>query len=270
MTDKKKNMLFILCAYGFFWLYLMIGISAIMIGILPGDGVPMKILTTIGSWTPTVALLVLFKRLFPAGSVKSFYRSAFKERINIGLVLLTTVIQILIFLSAAGMVSVASDSSFFGLFDLSPRTVGMGVFWTLIQGATGEESGWRGYLQPSVEKRHGVIKASVFVGVIWGVWHIPLWFTAGFAGKDLIIYILTFMIAITSLAVLIGICYKCCRNLFIPMWLHFVFNFIMTMFVGDSLALITWLAAFYTVAALGYGIWYYYKEKNHANSNQMC
>ncbi len=263
-------MLFILCAYGFFWLYLMIGISAIMIGILPGDGVPMKILTTIGSWTPTVALLVLFKRLFPAGSAKSFYRSAFKERINIGLVLLTTVIQILIFLSAAGMISVANNSSFSGLFDLSPRTVGTGVFWTLIQGATGEESGWRGYLQPSVEKRHGVIKASIIVGLIWTFWHIPLWFTAGFAGKDLMLYILAFLITITSLAVLIGICYKCCRNLFIPIWVHFVFNFVLTVFTGDQLILIAWLAVFHAVAALGYGIWYYYKEKSHANSNQMC
>lgn len=38
----------------------------------------------------------------------------------------------------------------------------------------GEECGWRGYLLPKLAVRYGVIPATLFVGVIWAVWHIPL------------------------------------------------------------------------------------------------
>lgn len=41
-------------------------------------------------------------------------------------------------------------------------------------GAFGEEYGWRGYLTPALARRLGWAKASVAVGVLWGVWHAPV------------------------------------------------------------------------------------------------
>jgi membrane protease YdiL (CAAX protease family) len=63
------------------------------------------------------------------------------------------------------------------------------------------------------------------------------------------------MFAIVSIAVIIGICYSHCRNLFVPIWIHFMNNFSLTMFVGETLDVITWLAVCYTLVALGYVIW---------------
>ncbi|MEM0463909.1 MAG: CPBP family intramembrane glutamic endopeptidase [Pyrobaculum sp.] len=40
--------------------------------------------------------------------------------------------------------------------------------------AFGEEYGWRGYLTPALARRLGWAKASVAVGVLWGVWHAPV------------------------------------------------------------------------------------------------
>jgi hypothetical protein len=37
-----------------------------------------------------------------------------------------------------------------------------------------EEIGWRGYLQPRVNERYRVIMAGLIVGVIWAIWHFPL------------------------------------------------------------------------------------------------
>lgn len=40
-------------------------------------------------------------------------------------------------------------------------------------GAAAEEVGWRCLLHPSLETRWGTIGASLAVGVLWGLWHVP-------------------------------------------------------------------------------------------------
>ncbi|TKX55587.1 CPBP family intramembrane metalloprotease [Halorubrum sp. SP3] len=39
-----------------------------------------------------------------------------------------------------------------------------------------EEFGWRGFLQPRFQERLSVLTASLAVGVLWWVWHLPLFF----------------------------------------------------------------------------------------------
>lgn len=38
-----------------------------------------------------------------------------------------------------------------------------------------EEPGWRGFLQPELEKKYGFPIATSFVAAIWYVWHLPVW-----------------------------------------------------------------------------------------------
>lgn len=38
----------------------------------------------------------------------------------------------------------------------------------------GEELGWRGYLLPKIGEKLSPLSASVFTGVIWGLWHAPI------------------------------------------------------------------------------------------------
>jgi membrane protease YdiL (CAAX protease family) len=42
----------------------------------------------------------------------------------------------------------------------------------ILIGAVGEEIGWRGFLQPTLEKKHSILITSIIVGTIWGLWHI--------------------------------------------------------------------------------------------------
>lgn len=52
------------------------------------------------------------------------------------------------------------------------------AFATLIRGGL-EEPGWRGLALPVLQRRIGAFQASLVIGVIWAVWHIPLFLMPG-------------------------------------------------------------------------------------------
>lgn len=44
----------------------------------------------------------------------------------------------------------------------------------LMVAAVGEEAGWRGFLQGALTQRFGLLKGTLLVGLIWGLWHLPI------------------------------------------------------------------------------------------------
>ena len=55
----------------------------------------------------------------------------------------------------------------------------------LIGGPLGEEFGWRSYAVPALGTKLGWRTASLLIGVIWGLWHVPWFFTEGTAQSQM-------------------------------------------------------------------------------------
>ena len=51
------------------------------------------------------------------------------------------------------------------------------LIWLL--GALPEEYGWRGYALPRLLEKYSLLVASLVLGLIWGLWHLPLHFISG-------------------------------------------------------------------------------------------
>lgn len=62
---------------------------------------------------------------------------------------------------------------------MAPLAILATFFWPVLQGGIGEEIGWRGFMLPLLQLRWGPIRASIAVGVCWGVWHVPARFVPG-------------------------------------------------------------------------------------------
>ena len=54
-------------------------------------------------------------------------------------------------------------------------TAALLVGMNLVMGPLGEELGWRGYLLPRLVPSVGLVGAALLVGIVWALWHLPLW-----------------------------------------------------------------------------------------------
>jgi membrane protease YdiL (CAAX protease family) len=90
-------------------------------------------------------------------------------------------------------------------------------------GQAGEEVGWRGYLLPRLTERTGLITASLIVGAIWAVWHLPLFFAPGTDtnGQSFPLYALQIMAYSVALA---WIYWRTGGSLLLTMFMHSAFN----------------------------------------------
>ena len=258
-AGRKQIIVWVVCVWLLLWLMALPVLGALT---LFGDGIIFLLVYASASWSPTIALLILFKKIYPGITRIEFYKNAFKERLNFKLLLFVTILQVLIFVISTGIVSQMRSVTLISLLNLSAANIGMCFFTAMTQGATGEESGWRGFLQPTLEKKYSVIKSALIVGPIWWFWHMPLMvFDSGHEGLAWVQYAAIFLVFCTALAVIIAICYRRCRNLFVPMWLHFVFNVTIPTFIDfnegeGELTLLSIITALYALAAIGYALWY--------------
>ena len=61
----------------------------------------------------------------------------------------------------------------------APSTIIPFVIVTLINGPIPEELGWRGYALDQLQARWSALAASIILGALWTVWHLPLFFFQG-------------------------------------------------------------------------------------------
>jgi membrane protease YdiL (CAAX protease family) len=219
-----------------------------------------SILTLLISWLPVIpfALGAFPSPMLPFGpflaaiitaavvggreGLRSYFRRLIRWRIGVGwyaVALLAPVagwalvayLNVLLGASApeldqlAGWSSIATTTLFFLVYPLT---------------GTWEEPGWRGYALPLLLRRHSALLGSVVLGVLWVLWHLPLFIAGHVPWADG-----AFLFAITFVFTLIYL--HTAGSVLVAFLLHATMNsgagFFVVLFTGEDRVRMYWIAA---------------------------
>ena len=92
-------------------------------------------------------------------------------------------------------------------------------------GPLGEEPGWRGLALPRLQHRYGALVATLILGVLWGLWHLPLFLVRGVDGPFTLPGFGLFLLGVITFAIfLTWVCNNTGGSLLIAILLHATFN----------------------------------------------
>lgn len=98
----------------------------------------------------------------------------------------------------------------------------------------GEEYGWRYFLQPVLQKKYGVRKGIILVGLIWGMWHLPLNLMFYNTIDQGLLSVITQWITCIGYGIFFGYVYQKTDSLWIVCFLHYVNNNLAVILTGQG------------------------------------
>jgi len=145
---------------------------------------------------PFLAAIITVAAVGGKRGLRAYFRRLIRWRVGVGWYVVAFLAPV------AGWAIVAYVNVLLGAAPPSPVQL---AGWSLIVTSTlgflvnpfagaWEEPGWRGYALPLLLRRHSALVASAVVGVIWALWHIPLFLTGLIPWPDaVLVFALSFV-----------------------------------------------------------------------------
>jgi membrane protease YdiL (CAAX protease family) len=136
-------------------------------------------------------------------------------------------------------------------------------------GGMSEEFGWRGYALPRLQAWWNALVSSIVLGVIWTVWHLPLWFLAGSSQQGSSFWLFLTNLVLTS--ILYTWLYNNARgSILVAVVFHAISNTVAQMFPGSTSNLFYWvvLGLIVILVAATYGPSKLVREPRRPSSEQ--
>lgn len=204
------------------------------------------ILHIIGGFGPAIAALFVLEE---DNTVKSIVKSIFEHR--------KKSLNYLFLFSAFEILTIGLSSRELN-FALKMHWIPL-VFLraTFIYGGE-EELGWRGVMQPLLERQLSFPISAIITGTVWGIWHIPLWFINGSSQQNM--SLILFLVLAIILSFWLATIYKKTQCVFACSVFHGLTNTLLSVFIIKlNIVLIIGV-----IAMLVYSIyvWYYGETKS--------
>ena len=164
----------------------------------------------------------------------------------VGIALAATALNVLLGARAPSAADLGGWTGLFSTFAVVLLIPGIGGTW--------EEPGWRGFALPSLQAGRSALVASLILGAVWALWHLPLLAIGQMGGWDIVI-IMAWTLVLTWVYNGTG------GSVLIVMLFHAMFNtvslsFISPMFSGADSVRQSWLlAAVWCAVAVAVVMW---------------
>lgn len=114
-----------------------------------------------------------------------------------------------------------------------------------------EEPGWMGFAFPRMKKRHGLIRSSISLGIIHGLWHLPLWFLMMFSdlGDFWYPFFIAFFVYLVALRVIMAWAYVNTSSLLLSQLIHVSSTGFLAVLVAHFSEPINW-----AISYIGYAV----------------
>lgn len=209
----KEIRRYIIYTFSFSWLFWGIAILLTQTNIATFGNPLMLIPYILGGLSPAICEIYIQKKYCLKEEFRAFRSSIINPRHNI-------IWYILIVLSAFACCSL--PTLFGGATRVQPIYIAFLEFPFMIIGGGVEEIGWRGFLQPALQRKISATASTLIVSVIWAVWHLPLWFIVGTSQTNL--NFLFFLITAIALSFILAALYNATQSIFLCIVMHAFIN----------------------------------------------
>ncbi len=211
-NEKKPILQFVLITFGISWGAEFLVLLLEQLNFLPDVAmkvVAMALISVGAALAPGFAVYRLLKKYHKISGIKDYLKRVFacenKKRFWVGI----------------GFAFV-----YFAVYVVctEPKVEGIPIFLApfmlllMIPGGGWEELGWRGFLQPALEEKIGFVPGTFLMGVIWSVWHLPLWLIQSANQKEFLFW--AFALYCIAFSFLLAITYHTTKSVFAAILLH--------------------------------------------------
>jgi membrane protease YdiL (CAAX protease family) len=131
----------------------------------------------IGGLSPIIAALFIEYRINGFSGITRIVKRSFDFRIKWKWVIIIFLLPLLFNLLSRILFGIFSDRLPESELLQSPlMIIPLFVIMYLIGGGLNEEVGWRNYVLEEFQKKHNALNASIILGILWILWHLPLFF----------------------------------------------------------------------------------------------
>ncbi|MCA9924691.1 MAG: CPBP family intramembrane metalloprotease [Anaerolineales bacterium] len=136
---------------------------------------------------PMIAAFWLTYRENGRLGIKTLWRRAWQLRFDKKWLLPTVLLGPFLALATAGLLILSGHPI---AWETAVPLTALGPLFGLIffTNALPEEFGWRGYALDRLQQQHSALTASLILGLMWGLWHLPLHFIAGTTQEIIPVY----------------------------------------------------------------------------------
>ncbi len=189
------------------------------------------LLTLPGAWAPTLSAIFLIWLSEGWGGIREFLKKVLRWRVGFRwyLVVLFGIAAIAYLAIGIGMlfginppeISPPNGLPREALIGALPIIFFINIF---VGGPLAEDIGWRGYILPKMRERMTVLNASLLIGVIWAIWHLPYFIFPGWNAATGNIPFHWFALLTTSWSVLFAWVYVNTESILMPVLFHAAIN----------------------------------------------